>query len=122
MKYINTIIFFVICVFSVQCSSQKKVAYVFPPEMSESVKAGFIQQCDKGQILYEINCGGCHTKTIRGKKVIPNFSPDQLKGYELRLTNSQHESKLTDESVTAEELGLIMTFLSYKKKSEQHLK
>jgi hypothetical protein len=105
-------------------SCEKRLAFFHYKviEKSETVKAGFMQQCDKGQILYEINCGGCHTKTVRGKKVIPDFSPEQLKGYELRLTNSQHENKLTDESMTAEELGLIMTFLNYKKKNSQHLK
>ncbi len=57
-------------------------------------------------------------QNYKEKKVIPDFNADQLKGYELRLTNSQHEKKLTDESVTAEELGLIMTFLNYKEKNK----
>ncbi|MFL5729857.1 MAG: hypothetical protein ACJ75J_10260 [Cytophagaceae bacterium] len=106
---------FIVILTSVQCASQKKSAYNFPAEMSDQVRKDFTAQCDKGKILYEINCGGCHTKKVWGKSVIPDFRPEQLKGYELRITNSRHEASLTDEAVTAEELGLIMTFLSYKK-------
>jgi hypothetical protein len=39
-------------------------------------------------------------------------------GYTLRVTNQKHEAALTDESVSEEELGQIMTFLTYKKKNK----
>jgi hypothetical protein len=118
MKQVFVISLFMSSIWTVQCTSQKSISYEFPEAMGQTVRADFIKQCDKGQILYEINCGGCHTKKINGKKVIPDFTPDQLKGYELRVTNAKHETHLTDESVTAEELGLIMTFLNYKKKNK----
>jgi hypothetical protein len=49
--------------------------------------------------------------------LIPDFTPEQLIGYELRVTNPEHESNIPEATVSAEELGYIMTFLSYKKKS-----
>ncbi len=101
----------------VACVSQKKPAYELPAAMSPAVREGYAKQCDKGKILYEINCGPCHTKKVRGKAIIPDFSPEQLVGYELRVSNAKHESNITESSVTAEELGYIMTFLSYKIKN-----
>ena len=101
----------------VKCTSQKNVAYEFPAEMAEPIRVEYVKQCDKGQILYNMNCAGCHTRKINGKKVIPDFTAAQLVGYGIRLTNTRHESTLTDTTVSEEELGLIMTFLSYKKKN-----
>jgi hypothetical protein len=53
----------------------------------------------------------------RGKDIIPDFSADALKGYELRVSNAEHEENMPDEKVTAEELSLISTFLLYKKRN-----
>lgn len=73
--------------------------------------------CDKGLILYQINCGTCHTKQVDGKDVIPDFSIQQINDYELRVLNPKHESDIPETIVTPEELSLIMTFLTYKVKN-----
>lgn len=99
------------------CAAQKKIAYEFPKEMLPEVKQEFIKQCDKGRILYDMNCAKCHSTFVKKKEIIPDFSPDQLKGYELRVSNAQHEADMPDTKVTAEELGEIMIFLTYKKKN-----
>jgi hypothetical protein len=112
------IVFFLTGVFCLPaCSSQTKVTYDFPAAMAEQVRTAFTKVCDKGKILYDINCAGCHNIKKRGKQIIPDFTPEQLKGYELRVSNAQHEESMPDEKVTAEELSLISTFLLYKKKS-----
>jgi len=49
--------------------------------------------------------------------VIPDFKPEQLTGYTLRVANAQHEKNMPDTLVTEEELSIIMTFLGYKKKN-----
>ena len=105
-------------IFGFTCKAQSNVAYELPQAMSENVKSEFIKQCDKGKILYNINCGNCHTKKVGGKELIPDFTPDQLVGYELRVLNPTHESDIPETTVSAEELGLIMTFLTYKKKNK----
>lgn len=97
------------------CTVQKKVDYLFPEAMKPEVREGYKVQCDKGQRLYHLNCGPCHTRKERGKLYVPDFREEQLKGYELRVVNASHEQHLPDEQVTEEELGLIMTFLRYKK-------
>jgi cytochrome c len=104
----------------IQCFAQKKskVVYEFPPQMSPAVQAEYTKLCDKGKILYDLNCARCHNTQVKGKEVIPDFSQEKLIGYELRVSNQQHEADMPDTKVTAEELGLITTFLTYKKKNE----
>lgn len=62
-------------------------------------------------------CARCHNGGTKRKPVLPNFTQDQLKGYALRVSNKQHEKNRPDSLVSEEELGIIMTFLTYKKKS-----
>lgn len=105
----------------VQCLAQKKKGkqeYEFPAAMLENVKAAYTVICDKGQVLWNINCAQCHTRKLGKKEQIPDFTEDQLIGYELRIANPTHESTIPETNVSAEELGNIMTFLIYKKKND----
>lgn len=103
----------------IACTSQKKVNYDFPDAMLPHVKLEYEKQCDKGQILYNMNCARCHTAKVNRKTIIPDFSPEQLRGYALRVSNAQHETNMPDSLVSEEELGIIMTFLSYKEKNNK---
>jgi len=101
----------------IQCRSQKKIVYEFPEGMLPHVKTMYTPICDKGKILYDLNCAKCHNTKVKGKQIIPDFKPEQLTGYTLRVANAQHEKNMPDTLVTEEELGIIMTFLNYKKKN-----
>ncbi|RYE22801.1 MAG: hypothetical protein EOP51_12355 [Sphingobacteriales bacterium] len=107
--------------FYIQCFAQKKakVEYEFPPQMAEKIRVQFKELCDKGQVLYEMNCSGCHNVKVKSRETIPDFTQEKLIGYELRVSNNEHEGSMPDTKVTAEELGLITTFLTYKKKNRQ---
>lgn len=96
---------------------EQKVSYEFPEAMAPAIQAEFSKECDKGQALYNLACAHCHNKVVDGKTIIPDWSQSQLIGYELRVLNSRHESGIPEENVSAEELGQIMTFLTYKKKN-----
>jgi hypothetical protein len=102
----------------IACATQQKVVYDFPDAMLPNVKVEFAKQCDKGKILYDINCARCHNQKVGRKTIIPDFKPEQLTGYVLREANVTHVNNLPEDSVTAEDLGLIMTFLTYKKKNK----
>lgn len=104
------------------CTAQKKAQYELPDAMLPYVKVEYKKRCDQGQILYNMSCGKCHNMTVKGKEVIPDFAPEQLIGYTLRVSNARHESSMPDSLVSEEELGIIMTFLSYKKKNGIPLK
>jgi mono/diheme cytochrome c family protein len=100
------------------CITQKdSLTYDFPPQMLDAVKADYVKQWEKGKVLYEMNCAGCHSRTVKGRTVVPDFTADQLQGYGIRVQNEKHEEKLPDEKVSSEELVLISTFLLYKKKN-----
>lgn len=104
--------------FFIACASQKKVIYDFPPAMVGDIRVQFTEQCDKGKVLYDKNCARCHNTKVNGKTIIPDFSEEKLVGYAIRNSNKRHESSMPDTIVTAEELGLIMTFLTYKTKNK----
>ena len=120
MKYKIMLVFVIIVPVLVHCTTQKKIRYDFPAEMAEPVKTEYMKLCEKGRVLYEINCAGCHNKKVRGKEVIPDFSQEQLVGYGLRVLNAQHEAGIPEENVTPEELSLISTFLMYKQKNQSN--
>lgn len=103
--------------FLMQCASPNSMPYELPGAMVPTAKIEFAKQCEKGKILYDITCAKCHNLKIKRKEVIPDFSAEQLIGYELRITNKEHENGIPEEMVSTEELGYIMTFLSYKTKS-----
>ncbi|MEO6302088.1 MAG: c-type cytochrome, partial [Bacteroidia bacterium] len=86
--------------FLAQCHSQKKVEYELPDAMLAHVKPFYAAQCEKGKILYDLNCAGCHTTKVKSKEIIPDFSPSQLTGYTLRVQNAQHEKNMPDSMVT----------------------
>jgi hypothetical protein len=117
MKVYVSISLFLGCVVLMHCKAPQEIPYELPVAMVPAVKIEYAKQCDKGKILYDINCAQCHTTIVKRKKMIPDFTAEQLIGYELRVTNPQHESNIPETTVSTEELGYIMTFLSYKKKS-----
>lgn len=100
-----------------QCKAPQPIQYNFPAEMSESIRASYTVQCEKGRILYDMNCGPCHNVGKGRKKTVPDFRQEQLIGYGLRIANARHESSLPDTLVSEEDLGLIMNFLTYKQAS-----
>lgn len=104
----------------VACLSQKKIEYEFPAAMLPDVKVAYTERCDKGQALYNMACARCHNSGSKRKPIVPDFNPEQLRGYALRVTNRQHEVNMPDSLVSEEELGIIMTFLTYKKKNKPH--
>ncbi len=118
MKYLKIIYLLFVAVILQQCHSQKELVYEFPEAMLPHVKVMFAERCEKGKILYDLTCAKCHNSKVKGKIIIPDFKPEQLTGYTLRVQNAQHETNMPDTLVTEEELGIIMTFLSYKKKNK----
>jgi mono/diheme cytochrome c family protein len=101
----------------VACNVHKEAAYVLPDAMLPHVQVEYEKYCAKGKVLYDLNCGKCHNIKKGRKQLIPDFKPDQLAGYTLRVANAQHEASMPDSLVTEEELGIIMIFLNYKTKS-----
>lgn len=98
------------------CKMQSKALYKLPDEMLPHVKVEYEKLCNKGQALYLITCNNCHNKGSKRNIIIPDWTSEQLSGYTLRVSNKRHEENMPDSLVSEEELGIIMTFLSYKKR------
>jgi hypothetical protein len=113
-KYFGVII---ILFSSVSCEVHKQVAYELPEAMLPHVKVEYAKICDRGQALYNMACARCHNNGSKRKPIIPDFKPEALAGYALRVSNQQHERNMPDSLITEEELSVIMTFLTYKKKN-----
>lgn len=92
--------------------------YDFPEAMAQPVRNQFLVLCEKGRILYDISCGKCHNTEMKGKIIIPDFTVEQLGAYSIRVANQKHEMNVSEENVSAEELALITTYLTYKKKNK----
>lgn len=120
MKIITTIALFLSGMLCLQsfAGDKKKETYVFPDAMAQPIRDEFTKLCDKGKILYEINCQKCHTTYEKGRKIVPDFTEEQLGAYSIRVANAKHEDNVSESNVSAEELALITTYLSYKKKNK----
>lgn len=97
---------------------QVKIEYEFPEAMAQPVRDQYLKLCEKGRVLYELNCAKCHNTVLKGKILIPDFTEEQLGAYSIRVANARHEEHVSETNVPAEELALISTFLTYKKKNK----
>ena len=116
-KTISLLLAGVVC-FQSFAGDKKKETYVFPDAMAQPIRDEYTRLCDKGKILYEINCEKCHTTVAKGKKIVPDFTEEQLGAYSIRVANAKHEENVSESNVSAEELALITTYLTYKKKNQ----
>lgn len=119
MKIIQTIaalLLGILCIQSYAREKQKEV-YEFPQAMAQPVRDEYTKLCEKGRILYEINCAKCHNTIVKGKNIVPDFTEEQLGAYSIRIANVKHEEQVSESNVSAEELALITTYLTYKKKN-----
>ncbi len=118
MNKITLLLLGVLLIAIASCGTHKyTVTHDFPAAMAPHIKADYVKQWEKGRVLYGMNCAKCHS-TYKGKhEIIPNFTPEKLTGYELRVQNARHEAAMPDDIVSAEDLALITIFLTYKKKN-----
>jgi len=123
MKIIITTSILLIGLYSLNVSAGDKhikdvtKLYEFPEAMAQPVRDQFLVLCEKGRVLYNISCSKCHNTEVKGKTIVPDFTVEQLGAYSIRVANQKHEMNVSEENVSAEELALITTYLTYKKKN-----
>lgn len=116
LQTVSVIVLGIICMQSYAREKPKEV-YEFPEAMAQPVRDEYTKLCEKGRILYEINCAKCHNTMVKGKRIVPDFTEEQLGAYSIRVANAKHEEHVSESNVSAEELALITTYLTYKKKN-----
>lgn len=96
---------------------RKEKPATYPNGLSDSARKVFVADFQRGQVLYDLNCGGCHNMQVDGRTVIPDFSLPQLLDYEMRSQYPEHQDRVRESDVSVEELDDIQTFLHYRKRS-----
>src|SRR5690242_5567762 len=111
MKVLQTISVIVLGIIAMQsyAREKQKEVYEFPEAMAQPVRDEYTKLCEKGRVLYEINCAKCHNTIVKGKKIVPDFTEEQLGAYSIRVANAKHEEQVSESNVSAEELALITT-------------
>jgi mono/diheme cytochrome c family protein len=99
------------------CSYERKLGIDMPKSFSKERQQQILQQFAIGKKAYLSHCARCHNKTVSGKEIIPDISFEQADTYRVRFANNQHKSELSTETVTEEELDMIVIFFAYKKQS-----
>lgn len=115
MKYFLTILSIALFL---GCTSKKPVLYNYPAGIMPAYKVEFVQNFEKGKVLYGIHCAKCHSTEVNGQEIIPDFTPVQLDAYDMRLGLTKHQAALTERNVPEEELDLILLFLGHKKQNK----
>lgn len=113
---ISLLLFFALL--SGSCATRKKkTAFDYPATMSDEVRADFVKRWEKGKILYQINCSMCHDSLVHGRAVTPDFAQTKIENYSLRIANPKHQKSIPDTRVDPEQLEMIKTYLTFKKKN-----
>jgi Cytochrome C oxidase, cbb3-type, subunit III len=114
MKLFYTTILIIICTCLVQCKTQK-IEYNIPSHVSAQNRAIFLERCEKGRILFKINCSGCHGIFTKGKDGVPNFTKDEIDNYRaVVLIARDQKNHAVAAKMSPEQIDHIITFLSLR--------
>ncbi|MFI5193733.1 MAG: c-type cytochrome [Chitinophagales bacterium] len=115
MKYLLYLSALLFCFFFIQCTAKKKVEYDIPSHYSKQARANAIDWFEKGEILYKINCSGCHGIYQKGKKTVPNFTKTQIDNYNAMFIKGDPKNHSVAAKLSQEQLYYVLTFLRLRK-------
>lgn len=105
-------------VIGARCVMHKK-AYVIPADYMGATRDNLDKMLAEGQKLYKIYCSGCHGIFSKGKDSVPDFSKTQIEGYKASALLDDPKNHSVAMQLRAEDLDLILQFLSFRKTSAQ---
>ncbi len=98
--------------------NKKEPIFDYPEYInSDTGRATFVKEFNKGRIIYKQTCAKCHNVTKDGKLYYPDFSIPQLIDYEMRIQYPAHEDELKETNLSPLEFDWVVLFLQYKKKN-----
>lgn len=98
-----------------QCKTQQKIEYNLPEHITGNTRAIFLERCEKGKILFKMNCSGCHGIFTKGKDGVPNFTKDQIDSYKAVVTIGRDKrNHAVAAKMSPEQLDYILTFLTLR--------
>lgn len=116
-KFIYRILYFLLIVFCFwQCSSTKKISYIFPEAIKTLNQDSLVVLCEKGRLLYKEHCTGCHGIFKKAKDGIPDFTKQQIDMYKAKASLRDPTNHAVLQNMPFEQLDAIQLFLLYRKK------
>ena len=110
MKKIMIGFFIIGCI--VACSTQQKVVMQDLPEgLTDAQKKIVLDNRELGIKMYKQNCAKCHGIFGKGKDSIPNFSKEQMDGYQKDFMLGDPKNHAVAAKLTEVELDAILRFI-----------
>ena len=110
MKNIMIGFFIIGCI--VACSTQQKVVMQDQPEgLTDAQKKIVLDNRELGIKMYKQNCAKCHGIFGKGKDSIPNFSKEQMDGYQKDFMLGDPKNHAVAAKLTEVELDAILSFI-----------
>jgi cytochrome c553 len=105
-----------ICMVTIaQCTVEKKMSYTVPSYFQGERKTQFLENLEKGRLLYKQNCSNCHGIFTKGKEGVPNFTNSEIKNYMTAYQSNDERNHAVIKKLLPEEMSMILTFLQYRK-------
>jgi len=116
MKFLYLILFLLTILTFYNCSNQKNVKYDIPNHVTAANKELLIAKAEKGKVLYQVHCSGCHGIFAKGKDSIPNFTRVQIDNYHAAaLIGIDAKNHAVAKKMSSEQVDQVMTFLRLRK-------
>lgn len=96
----------------IACNTQQKVVMQdLPDGLTETQKKIVLDNRELGIKMYKQNCAKCHGVFGKGKDSIPNFSKEQMDGYQKDFMMGDPKNHAVAAKLTDVELDAILRFL-----------
>ena len=89
--------------------------YIVPPNVQPEMVPAFTERCNKGKMLYDINCASCHGIFTAGKDGVPNFTQKQFDKYSTQYVLRDQVNHAVAFKMNPEDLAFVMDYLRYRK-------
>jgi hypothetical protein len=109
---LKTFLYSILLVIFFDCNSYK-VNQIFPENVSDKRKIIYVENWNKGKILYKNNCASCHGLLQKNVKNIPDFSLKQIDTYTAKFKISDSTNHAFTKKLSTEELENIFFFIHY---------
>jgi len=114
MRKRKVIIGLVVLISIAQCTVEKKISYSVPSYFSGERKTQFLDNLEKGRLLFKQNCSNCHGIFAKGKEGIPDFTNQEIKNYMTAYQSNNEKNHAVIKKLLPEEMSMILTFLQYR--------
>jgi Cytochrome c len=117
MRYRHILLLMLPVILFFQCASrkkghkEKKEEYNIPDNIPVEMRQGFVDNLEKGRVLYKENCSGCHGIFTQGKDSVPNFSQQQIDKYSSRYIMRDPSNHAVAFKMNPEDLNTVIMYL-----------